>query len=111
MLASMRVPDLALGTGSVNSEESARMKYSGFRQLVRMKQQLLEDQIEQQLLAKMWPEDTPKIEFSFAAEPQEEKFNRLMAAFTAVAGSPLNDQIKGLMLIKLLQDAGVIPNE
>lgn len=111
ILLSMRVPDLALGTGTVNSEESARMKYSGFRQLVRMKQQLLEEQLQRQLFPQIYPEDTPSIEFSFAAEPQEEKFNRMMAAFSAVNGSVLSPDIKGLVMIKLLQEAGVIPYE
>lgn len=111
ILASMRVPDLALGTGTVNSEESARMKYSGFRQLVRMKQQLLEEQLERQLFPQIYPEDTPKIEFSFAAEPQEERFNRFMQAFSQINTSELNPEIKGLALIKLLQEAGVVPNE
>ena len=111
MLASMRVPDLALGQGTVNSEESSRMKYSGFRQLVRMKQQLLEEQLQRQLFPQIDPSATPSIEFSFAAEPEEEKFNRLMAAFSQVNASELAPDIKGLTLIKLLQDAGVIPNE
>ena len=111
MLASMRVPDLALGTGTVNSEESARMKYSGFRQLVRMKQQLLEEQLQRQLFPQIFPENTPTIEFSFAGEPEEEKFNRMMAAYSQVNASDLSPDIKGLVMIKLLQEAGVVPNE
>lgn len=111
MLSSFRVPDLALGTGTVNSEESARMKFSGFRQLVRMKQQLLEDHIERQLLSKMYPTDTPKIEFSFAAEPQEERFNRMMNAFSMVNASVLNPEIKGLLMVVILQEAGLVPKE
>ena len=111
ILASQRVPDLALGTGTVNSEESARMKFSGFRQLVRMKQQMLEEQLQRQLFPQVFPEDTPTIEFSFAAEPQEEKFNRLRDMFGVVNGSALNEEIKGLLLIQILQEMGLVPKE
>ena len=111
ILQSTRVPDLALGTGTVNSEESAKMKYSGFRQQVRFIQQFMEDSIQFQLFPQAFPEDTPTIEFSFAAEPQEEKFNRLMQSVTTVNATDLNDEIKGLTMLKILQEAGVIEDE
>lgn len=106
-----RVPDLALGTGTVNSEESARMKFSGFRQAIRFEQQFIEDTLQSQLFPQFFPEDTPTIEFSFAAEPQEEKFERMMNMFTAVNGSALNEEIKGLLLISILQEMGLVPKE
>jgi len=108
LIMSSRVPELALGTGSVNSEESAKMQFDGFRQMVRWDQKFLEDVLEHQLFPQMFPEDTPKIKFSFAAEPQEEKYNRLQSTLQAVNGSELNDSLKGLLLIKILGEMGLI---
>jgi hypothetical protein len=111
ILASMRVPDLALGTGTVNSEESARMKYSGFRQLVRMKQQLLEEQLQRQLFPQIFPEDTPSIEFSFAAEPAEERFNRMMSAIQTISAIDFDPKFKSLLVLDMMQKGGILPYE
>ena len=103
-----RVPELALGTGSVNSEESAKMQYMGFRQAVRWDQKVLEEAIRSQLLFMVFPESTPKIKWSFAAEPQEESHRRLLTQFQTIGGSPLNDELKGLILLNTLYEMGVI---
>lgn len=103
-----RVPELALGTGSVNSEESARMQFAGFRQMVRWDQKFLEEHLRRQLFVQAYPEDVPKITFSFAAEAQEERFRRNLQAFQIVNSSELNDEIKGLVLIKLLEEMDII---
>jgi hypothetical protein len=103
-----RVPELALGTGSVNSEESARMQFMGFRQMVRWDQKFLEENLRRQLFVQAFPEGTPNIRFSFAAEAQEDRFNRYMKAIQVVGVGVLPDRIKTLTTIKLLEEAGVI---
>lgn len=108
IVMSSRVPELALGTGTVNSEESAKIQFEGFRQMVRWDQQWMEETLQLQLFMLQYPDHTPNIEFSFAAEPQEERFNRMMSAFSAVGGSQLPENIKVLTQLKLLQEAGVI---
>lgn len=108
MLQSYRVPELALGTGTANSEESARMLHSGFRQLVRWKQQFLEDSIEAQLFRAANPTTTAKLELSFAAEPEEERFSRMQGMFRDINNSVLNDNLKGMLLEKLLREMNLV---
>lgn len=110
VIMSSRVPELALGTGSVNSEESARMQFMGFRQMIRWDQKWLEENLRRQIFTQVFPEDTPDIKFSFGTEAQEERLERIRNDLTALAGSFVPDEIKTLGSIKLLIELGVIEN-
>lgn len=108
ILMSSRVSENLLGIGTQNSEESARMQMAGFNQMVRMDQKWLEENLRRQLFVQAFPESTPKIKFSFASEPQDERFKREMDAFNTVGASQLSPELKGLLMIKALQNAGLI---
>lgn len=108
MIMAERVPELALGTGSVNSEESAKMQFMGFRQLVRWNQQFIEDQIRSQLFTQIFPTKTPDINFSFAAEPEEERYNRIQSTVQLINSIPINEEVKGKILKSLLEEMGVL---
>lgn len=110
MIMSCRVPELALGTGSVNSEESARMQFMGFRQMVRWDQKFLEENLKFQLINQIFPENTPSLKLSFATEPQEDKWNRMMQTFQTIGQANLPDQLKILLQTKILIELGLIPN-
>lgn len=111
IIMSTRVPELALGTGSVNSEESAKMQIDGFRAYVRWFQKFLEENVRRQLFTQMFGDKVPHIRFSFAAEPQEERFNRLMQSYQIVAQTPAVNPEHQTALIrlqaKLLEEAGL----
>lgn len=110
VIMSSRVPELALGTGAVNSEESARMQFMGFRQMIRWEQKFLEENLRRQLFVQIFPDDTPDIKFSFGTEAQEERLNRLRNDFQTVSAAELDPQFKILLQTKLLIDMGVIEN-
>lgn len=111
LIMAERVPELALGTGSVNSDESAKMQFDGFRQLVRWNQRFIEECCNRQLFNLQFPDETPTIKFSFAAEPQEEKYNRLLNSYSVISASPIADEIKGEILVNILSEMGLIPDE
>lgn len=102
-----RVPELALGTGSVNSEESAKMQFMGFRQSIRWRQEVLEETLKTQLFNQMFPDDTPAIRWSFASEPQEERFDRLTRSMQATTVL-VNPRMQELMQNRLLIDMNLI---
>lgn len=110
LIMSSRVPELALGTGSVNSEESARMQSMGFLQMVRFDQQFMEDGLQRQLFFQQYPEQTPSIKFSFASEAQDERYKRVENTLSVISQLELDPQLKELIKIKLLQDMKLIPN-
>ncbi len=103
IVMSERVPELALGTGSVNSEESAKMQFMGFRQLVRWNQQFIEDQLKQQLFTQIFPENTPDIRLEFTAEPEEMREERLSKMIPIINSLELNPTIKGLLLKSIFE--------
>lgn|SRR3990167_795872 len=108
MVMSTRVPELALGTGSVNSEESAKVQFMGFRQKVRFDQKWLEDSVRLQLFKRQFRKDAPRIRFSYGTEAQDERFNRFMQAFSTINGSNLDDGLKGALMVKTLTEMGLI---
>lgn len=110
IIMSSRVPELALGTGSVNSEESAKMQFMGFRQMVRWDQKFLEENLKSQIINQIFPEKTPTIKWSFATEGQDERWNRMMETFSIVGASTADPELKNLLQTSILIDLGIIPN-
>lgn len=110
LIMSCRVPELALGTGSVNSEESAKMQMMGFVQMVRWDQKFLEENLRFQLINQIFPDNTPSLKFSFATEAQDEKWNRMMQTFQTIGAAQLPPQLKILLQTKILIELGLIPN-
>ena len=111
LLRACRYPDQALGVGTANSEETARTQFMGLRQLIRWLQKWLGANIRTQVFEDVWEGKSPKIKFSYASEAQEERFNRMMSAFQQVNAAQLDENLKKLLLIKLLKDAGVIEDD
>ena len=106
-----RVSENILGIGTQNSEESAKMQMAGFAQLVRAKQKFLSWNNRQQLFMLQFPMHTPKIKFSFAIEPEEEKYNRLRETLTVVESLSIDPNLKSLLEEKLLIEMGVIEDD
>lgn len=111
IMMSSRTSEQILGTGTVNSEESSRMQMMGFRQMVRFDQKWLANALQSQVFRQIYPEDTPAIKFSFAAEGQEERWDRLFKTYGIVSASNLDESLKRLVQIKLLIEAGLIEDE
>jgi len=103
-----RTSEIMLGQGSANSEESARLTFTGFRQVVRADEADLSDALEVQVFGIAYPENTPKIEWSFASEGQEEHFQRWMGFISTANQLQVNSRIKTLLIEKGLQEAGVM---
>lgn len=110
-LMSNRVSENILGVSTQNSEESAKMSMSGFSQLVRSDQKFLAWNNRQQLFVQQYPNNTPKIEFSFAIEPQEERYNRLLNTLPIIANSNQSDELKRLLEQKVLIEMGIIEDD
>lgn len=112
MVMGSRTSELVLGTGSVNSEENARIQMTGFRQMVRSKQVWLEESHNSQLLRQIFPENTPSIEWSYADRPENEEFEQNMEIFKGIdAAQTLDPLQKALTLTKQLNRMGVVPSE
>ena len=75
-----QTPEIVLGTGYSTSEEDAKTRIAGFRGSIRYDQKWIEEQFRKQILEQMYPDNTPDIEFSFATEAQDERFNRSIEA-------------------------------
>jgi hypothetical protein len=106
MLQSFRTPELALGTGSVNSEESSRMLYSGFRQLVRWKQQKLEEDIYVQVFKKIYGVTAPEIEFSYAGQVEEEKQKYWLSVGQFIMSSGMRQDLAAAAMPKVFEGLG-----
>ena len=104
----MRCSEIILGTGTVNSEETARHQFTGFRQAVRFDQQLLERNIKNKVLRKLCAGNTPDINFSYATEPEEEAFARNMQAAQTIAGLDLPKNLKTAAILDRFEEAGLI---
>lgn len=110
-LMSSRVSENILGIGTQNSEESARMQMAGFAQLVRSDQKFAAWNCRQQIFTQQFPRNTPKIEFSFAIEPQEERFIRLRDTIPIINASGVSPELKNLLTQKVLIEMGVIEDD
>ena len=108
MFMGSRTSELTLGTGSVNSEESAKMQMAGFRGMIRWDQKWLADNVVRQLFTLQFPENPPGLTWSFATEPQEEAYNRHHATLKTILGSDLPQRTKSVIGNKLLLEMGLI---
>lgn len=108
LLMASRVPENVLGIGTQNSEESARLQFAGFRQMVRMDQKFMEENMKYQVLTQLYPENTPTLKFSFATEAQEETYERNVRTLQAINNFPVPDQLKILLSLKILMEMGLI---
>lgn len=111
ILKRFRTTEVLLGTATVNSEESARYQFTGFRQTVRSIQGTRAEELREQIFKLAYPEDPPKIKFSFATEAPEEEWNRNFTAAQFYAqGAQAGDPMSQLLYIKKLIEMGEIPN-
>jgi hypothetical protein len=73
-------PALLLGIGYSTSADDALTRLAGFRGSIRYEQKWMEELIRKQLFEQMYPDDPPEIEFSYATEAQDERYNRNLQA-------------------------------
>ena len=80
-------PEIVLGTGYANSEESLAAHMAGFQGSIRYDQEMFEEDIRKQIFEEMWPDDPPEIEFNFTAEPFDDKYNRILQSIPIIESS------------------------
>lgn len=102
-------PEIVLGTGYSTSEEDAKTRIAGFRGSIRYDQKWLEENIRKQIFEEMWPSNPPDIEFSFATEAQDERFNRNLAAMPVIEGSQIMaPENKDAIIQSILEEMGIV---
>jgi len=100
--------EILLGSGYSTSEEDARLRTAGYSASIRTDQEWLEEIVIQQILKEIYPEGTPKIKFSFATEPEDEKFKRQLDAATSISGHAIPDEVKATLIGERYAEAGVL---
>jgi hypothetical protein len=101
MLMRARWSQLALGTGTQTNEESAQNQRTGMIELVRCEQSWKANNVRKQLLTLMYPDDVPKITFSYAESPAAEKRDldmKYIDALTRIPDNVLPPQVKAAMI-------------
>jgi len=111
MFMGTRVAENILGIGTQNSEESARMQFAGFRQLIRWLQTWLSESLRWQVFYTEYPQDTPTIKWSFATEAQEEEYERNSRTLAMLSGLDIRPEYKQLIVDKILLRMELIPND
>jgi len=86
------------------------MQMAGFAQLVRSDQKFTAWNCKRQLFVQQFPRNTPTIKFSFAIEPQDEEYNRLLNSIPVIEGSSLPPELKSL-LTQRYDQIGWIPDD
>ena len=95
-----------MATGYANSEESLAAHLAGFRGSIRSEQAWLASNTQFQIFAERWPTNPPEIEYSYATEAQDERFERNLRAIpvidqTQILAPEVRDQIINEALIEM----------
>ena len=102
-------PEIVLGQGYANSEESLAAHMAGFYGSIRYEQKWLAECMRKQIFEEMWPSNPPEIEFSFASELPDEKFERNLAALPVLESSQvIAPENKGAIIKEILQEMGLV---
>jgi len=111
-LNTFRCSEVILGTGTVNSEESARHQFTGFRQAVRWDQQLTEEFIYKRVLRRLYNKGTPELKLSYATEAEEEQFTRELQGAQTIAGfagNVLPPELATAAVVESLERVNILP--
>lgn len=103
-----QTPEIVMGQGYANSEESLAAHLAGFRGSIRYDQKWLEENLRQQIFSQIYPDNTPDIQFSFATEAQDERFRRSIDAANTIQGWQISPESKIAITSDLLAESGIL---
>jgi len=100
-------PKIIMATGYANSEESLAAHLAGFRWSIRYEQEWLAENTQLQIFMERWPMKPPEIEYSYATEAQDERFERNLRAIPVIdATQILAPENKDELIKEALREMG-----